>query len=90
MKLKHQFVVRQVAGEYVAVPFGKSSQELSAMIQLNETGAAIFEILNKGETTREVIVAVLQERYPIDEATAAMAVDAILEQLRSSELLDEN
>ena len=90
MKLKYQFVVRQVAREYVAVPFGKSSQELSAMIQLNETGAAIFELLNNGEATREAIIAALQERYSIDEATAAMAVDAILEQLRSSELLDEN
>ena len=90
MKLKYQFVVREVAGEYIAVPFGKSSQELSAMIQLNETGAVIFEMLNNGDVTYEAIVAALQQKYGIDEATATQAVDMILEQLRSSELLEEN
>lgn len=90
MKLKYQFVVREVAGEHIAVPFGQSSRDLSAMIQLNETGAVIFGILNDGDVTADAIVAALQERYSIDEATAKQAVDMYLEQLRSNDLLDEN
>ena len=90
MKLKHQFVVRDIAGEYVAAPFGKSCKQLSAMIQLNETAAFIFDMLNQGDVAYEAIVAALQQRYDLDEATATQAVDAFLDQLRDSKLLDEN
>lgn len=90
MKLKYQFVVREVAGEHIAVPFGQSSRDLSAMIQLNETAALVFDMLNKEDVAYEAIVAALQERYGIDEATAKQAADSLLDQLRASELLDEN
>ena len=43
MKIKNGFVVRKVGGESVVVPVGEMSKEFHGMINLNETGAFLWE-----------------------------------------------
>ncbi|MCC8103908.1 MAG: PqqD family protein [Lachnospiraceae bacterium] len=55
MKIKEGFVIRKVAGEYVAVATGEASREFQGMIKLNETAKTIWEGL-ADNWTRERIV----------------------------------
>ncbi len=85
MKLKYDFVVNQVAGQFVAVPSGAVG-EFNGMIKLNDTGAFIFGLLGE-ETTAEEVIAKVAAEYSCDEATAAENVNAIIEQCKSADLL---
>ena len=86
MKLKNGYVLRQVAGEYVALPQG-SDIDLNTMITMNETGAFLWERLQQGATEDELVAALLAE-YDVDEATARKSVQAFVAKLESNGLLD--
>lgn len=85
MKLKDGFVLRQIAGENVVVPSG-SEMNLNMMITLNDTGAFLWERLDKGAQKSELVAALLAE-YDVDEATAKDAVDSFVADLEKNEFL---
>lgn len=79
MKLKDGFILRTVAGETIVVPTG-SALDLNMMITLNETGKFLWEKLEKGAQTEELVAALLEE-YDVDETTAKAHVAAFVEKL---------
>ena len=88
MKLKYDFAVREIVGEYIMVPLGAAALKFSGMISTSETGAALAEAL-KEHVTRQELLQQLLEHYEIDEATAAADLDLFLDQLRKLDLLIE-
>lgn len=88
MKLKYDFAVREIVGEYIMVPLGAAALKFSGMISTSETGAVLAEAL-KEHVTRQELLQQLLEQYDIDEATAAADLDLFLDQLRKLDLLIE-
>ena len=88
MKLKYDFAVREIVGEYIMVPLGAAALKFSGMISTSETGAVLAEAL-KEHVTRPELLQLLLEQYDIDEATAAADLDLFLDQLRKLDLLIE-
>ena len=88
MKLKYDFAVREVVGEYVMVPLGAGALAFSGMISTTQTGATLAEALQKEMTHQELLQLILDE-YEIDEATAAADLDEFLNQLKQLHLLIE-
>ena len=85
MKLKHGFILREIAGENIVIPAG-DELNLNMMITLNETGAFLWERLNE-ETTQEALVAALLSEYDCDEATAQAAVAGFVQKLNDNGFL---
>ena len=81
MKLKEGFILRQVAGETVVIPSG-DEMDLNLMITLNGTGKFLWERLEQGAETDELVAALLAE-YEVDEATARVGVEAFVKKLES-------
>lgn len=79
MKLKDGFVLRTVAGDTIVVPTG-SALDLNMMITLNDTGKFLWEKLEKGAETENLVAALLEE-YDVDETTAKAHVAAFVEKL---------
>ena len=48
MKIKNDFILRKVADSYVVVPVGELTLDFNGIINLNETGAFLFGLLQKG------------------------------------------
>lgn len=88
MKLKYEFAVREIMGEYVMVPLGAGALEFSGMISTTETGATLVEALKEHVTYQELLQRLLEE-YEIDEATAAADLDEFLNQLKRLNLIFE-
>ncbi len=63
MKLRYQFVVMDMGGDYSAVPVGEDAKKFHGMLKLNETSADILEQL-KEDTTPMKIHLHLKEKYP--------------------------
>jgi len=86
MKLKEGFLLRQVAGQTVVLPAG-GDLDLNMMITLNDTGAFLWQRLDK-ETDEAALVSALLGEYDVDEATAKAAVTGFVNKLRENGFLD--
>ena len=61
MKIKKDFILRKVADSYVVVPVGKMTLDFNGIINLNETGAFLFGLLQKGADREELLAKMLEE-----------------------------
>lgn len=89
MKLKYKFVVKEVAGKPVALAVGKDSVRFNGMINLNETGKIIFELINERDVTEQEIVNTLVDMYKIDSETAESGVKHFVSGLHENGLIEE-
>ena len=48
MKIKEDFILRKVADSYVVVPVNNMSLDFNGIINLNETGAFLFKLMQSG------------------------------------------
>ena len=87
MRIEKTFVLREIAGDYVIVPTGKSALEFNGLITVNELGAFIWNQLQE-ETTVDQIVEAIQEEYEVDWETAKADTEEFLEVLIQQQILE--
>lgn len=80
MKLKQDYILVEIGGEYVAVATYDRKGSSREIIHLNETGKLIWDSVEKGMDV-PAIVARLMEEYEVDEDTAAKSVERIIRQM---------
>ena len=86
MKIKEGFIMRQVAGENVVIPSG-DNLDMNMMITLNDSGAFLWNKLQQEITVDELVEAVLAEYKDVDAATAKVAVEGFVAQLKTNDFL---
>lgn len=86
MKIEKDFVLREIAGEYIIVPTGNTALNFNGLITVNEVGLFLWKILEKGTTEEELLAKTLEE-YEIDEETAKRDITEFLEELKSGGIL---
>ena len=89
MRLKYQFVLREVSGQWVAVAVGKDHSYFNGMVKLNATGAFLMELLRGEGRSRSELLEALTERYDVTRERAEENVDSFLQTLRQGGLLAE-
>lgn len=87
MKLKYDFTVREIMGEYVMIPLGEGALAFSGMIATSETGALLVEAL-KQDVTREELAERIMSEYEVDAETAYADLDVFLAELKKLNLLE--
>ena len=73
MKIKDGFVLRKLPGMNLVMPTGKNVKAFNGSLMLNDTGAFIFEKLQKGSTPEETAQALTRE-YDVSFDTASTDV----------------
>lgn len=86
MKIKENFMLRELAGVFVVVPVSTATKDFNGMINLNEPGAFLWKCLQE-DLTKEELINKLMNEYTVDEATASKDVDNFVEILKSNNLL---
>ena len=87
MKIKEGFILREVAGSYLVVAVGKAVKEFGGVVNLNETGAFLWKLLEKSSTESEMVDALLSE-YDVDRDTAEKDVTAFTDKLMEAKLVE--
>ena len=88
MKIKEGFLLRRVGDNHIVVPVGSQSVDFRCIITLNDTGAFIWERLQRPCTVEDLVAALLEEYdAPADVITAD--VNTYIAALREKNLLDE-
>lgn len=88
MKRKDGFIVRQIAGQNVAVAVGARSKEFHGMIKLNDSALFIWNLL-ENDTTEEKMIDAMLEEYEIDRSKAALEIQRITGVLKDAKILEE-
>lgn len=86
MKLKMEFVLREIAGDSLLVPTGKTALDLNGMITLNPLGVEIWRMLPEVETEEEIVRRILED-YDAEPEQVRADVGEFLERLRELGIL---
>lgn len=88
MKLEKEFVLREIAGDYVIIPTGKTVLDFNGMITVNEVGVEIWKMLQEEVTFDEIVQRILNE-YDVEEETVRSDVREFLDKLIAGGILAE-
>lgn len=83
MKLKNNFLLRQVAETWVVMPIGQEMLDFNGMLTLNETGAFLWRKLEEGADL-DGLVAALTAEYDVSPDAARADAQAFVEKLIAS------
>lgn len=86
MKIKLDFVLREIGGEILLVPAGKAALDLNGMLTLNPMGAALWNMLPEAADEADLVQRVLDE-YEVNADTARADVSAFLNRLQQLGIL---
>ena len=81
MKVSKDFIMREIAGEYILVPVVSAAANFNGLISLNEVGKYVVELLFQEHSIPELVDQITEE-YDVSPETAMTDVEAFLEQLR--------
>lgn len=88
MKIKDDYVLRNIAGDYVLVPTGDAAAKYNGLFGVTEVGARIIELLPECGSEEEVAAKILEE-YDADGETVAHDVADFISKLREQGILEE-
>lgn len=83
MKIKENFVLREVAGTWVVLPLGEAAMDATGMLTLNETGAALWKVLENG-CDMPALVAYMTSEYGISEDIAKADAEEFVQKLTAA------
>lgn len=88
MKIKDGFIIKKIIDSYIVISTDAAAANFEKMQSLNETGAVLWSVLEKGGDI-DSLTARLLEEYDVDYATARGDAEAFADKLRAAGLLDE-
>ena len=89
MKIKSGFMLRSIAGCKIVVAVGRRTVEFNGIINLNDTGAFLWERLEQGADEDELVAAILENFTDVDEPTARQSIRDFIKTIRDAGCLDD-
>lgn len=86
MIIKKELIKRDIAGDTILVPVGKSVLENNGLYALNEVASFIWDLLPSVNSQEEIITKIL-ETYDIEEKEAKKDCEEFLQKLKEMNIL---
>jgi len=80
MRIIREFILREIAGEYLLIPTGDSTNDFNGLITLSDTAKFIWENLETSGSFQDLVERIVNE-YEIDAKTAARDAAELLTRL---------
>ena len=87
MKINKQLIKRDIAGDTILVPVGKTVYDSNGLFVLNEVATFIWDILTDCETQEEIVAKILEE-YDVSREEAENDTAEFLGKLRDMQIID--
>ena len=87
MKIKKELIKRDIAGDTILVPVGKTVYDSNGLFVLNEVAAFIWDILADCKTQDEIVDKILEE-YEVSREEAGKDTAEFLVKLREMQIID--
>ena len=89
MKIKSGFMLRSIAGCKIVVSVGKRTLDFNGIINLNDTGAFLWEMLENGADEDALVAGILENYTDVDKPTARKSVREFVQTLREADCIDD-
>lgn len=87
MKIKDNFMLKEIAGSWLVVPMGERVSDFNGMVSLSDSGALLWGQLLAGKLFDELVEEIL-DNYEIDEDTARRDVMRFLDDLAREGIIE--
>lgn len=84
-----EFVLREIAGDYIIIPTGKTVLEFNGLITVNEVGVSLWNMLQNEVTFEELVKGILDE-YDVEESVAREDIQEFLDKLVEGGILTKD
>ena len=61
MRVEKEFVLREIAGDYIIIPTGKTVLEFNGLVTVNEVGVSLWKMLQEEITFDGLVAGILEE-----------------------------
>ena len=89
MRIDKEFVLREIAGDYIIIPTGKMVLDFNGLITVNEVGAFLWNMLQEEVTVEDLVKGILEE-YEVEEDVAKEDILEFLGKLENSGILKKD
>lgn len=86
MKVDKEFILREIAGDYIIIPTGKTVLNFNGLITVNEVGVSLWKMLQNEVTLDELVQGILNE-YEVEEEVAREDIQEFLDSLEAGGIL---
>ena len=80
MRVDKEFVLREISGDYIIIPTGKTVLEFNGLITVNEVGVSLWKMLQEEVTIEDLVQGILEE-YDVEEEVAREDIQEFLDTL---------
>lgn len=80
------YVLREIAGEYMLIPTGKLSMTTNGVVTISESAAYLWKKMEEGKTLSQLCELVLEE-YDVDKDTALTDVKELIRNMCGLEII---
>jgi len=88
MKIKGDFMLREIVGESIVIPLGNNVVSVNGIITLTESAVILWKKLENGVGGIDELVDALLDEYDVDRETALSSVVEFIDQLREKDMID--
>lgn len=86
MKIKKEFMLRNICGEEALVPVGETAKSFKGIIKVNNIGSFIWNNLANSKSECEIVSEVV-ENYGLDAVEAKKDVRDFIEYLKNVDII---
>ena len=86
MEIKKELIKREIAGDIILIPVGKTVYETNGLFVLNELGDFIWDLLPDAPDAQAICQAVL-DNYEVSEEEARSDVEEFFRKLKEMDIL---
>lgn len=87
MRIKENYKIRQIAGEYLVISQGRGVADMTKVISLNQSAVKLWEALAEREFSEDDAAEALVGLYGIDKERALTDAKAWIEKLQSCQVI---
>jgi len=88
MKIKGDFMLREIVGESIVVPLGNNVVSVNGIITLTESAVILWRKLENGVNGIDELADALLDEYDVDRETALSSVAEFIDQLREKGMIE--
>lgn len=89
MRVEKEFVLREIAGDYIIIPTGKTVLDFNGLITVNEVGVSLWKMLQSEVSFEDLVKGILEE-YDVEEEVAREDIQEFLDKLVEGGILTKD
>lgn len=89
MKIKKGFKLKNISGRQTVVADRRTVKDFNSLIILSESAVILWELLSRGEHTKEELTAMLTQNMKISKTQALGNVKVFIKTLKDNGIIEE-